>query len=248
MGTPLRVLIVEDSDDDCALLVRVLGRDGYDLAYQRVDTAAAMRAALDGQAWDLVISDYVMPSFGALAALAVLDERGLDLPFIIVSGKIGEDTAVAAVKAGAYDYVMKDNLSRLQTAIERALREANERIERKRAEAALRESEARNRLIIETANDAFVAIDGSGAIIDWNRKATLTFGWTRAEALGRSLWDTIIPARYREPEHGRLARLFATSESPTLNQPVELTALRRDGHEFPVELTVWPIRVGSGYC
>jgi len=137
MGTPLRVLIVEDSEDDAALLVRELRRGGYDPEFGRVDTAAAMSAALDREAWDIVISDYTMPRFSAPAALSLFQERGLDVPFIIVSGTVGEDTAVAAMKAGAHDYLMKGKLTRLVPAVERELREAEGRRERKRAEVTL---------------------------------------------------------------------------------------------------------------
>jgi PAS domain S-box-containing protein len=134
MSTPLRILIVEDSDDDAALIMRELRRGGYDPMFERVDTPAAMKAAIDKQTWDLVISDYSMPHFSAPAALTLLKDQGLDLPFIIVSGSIGEDIAVEAMKAGAHDYLMKGNMARLNPAIERELREAEGRRERKRAE------------------------------------------------------------------------------------------------------------------
>ncbi len=137
MGTPLRVLIVEDSEDDALLVLRELRRGGYDPTHERVDTAAALAAALDRQAWDVVISDYSMPQFTGPAALALLKERGLDLPFMIVSGTIGEETAVAAMKAGAHDYLMKNSLQRLVPAVQRELREAEVRRERRRADRAL---------------------------------------------------------------------------------------------------------------
>ncbi|MEW6324983.1 MAG: EAL domain-containing protein [Nitrospirota bacterium] len=134
MGIPLRVLIIEDSENDVELLVRELRRGGYDPAYERVDSADGMNAALDRQAWDLAFSDYTMPQFDGMAALNLIRERGLDLPFIFVSGTIGEDTAVTAMKQGAQDYIMKGSFKRLLPAVERELREAEIRRERQRAE------------------------------------------------------------------------------------------------------------------
>jgi signal transduction histidine kinase/CheY-like chemotaxis protein len=141
---PIRVLIVEDSEDDVLLLVWELKRGGYSLYYEAVDTRADMEAALHSGPWDIVISDYSMPDFGGLEALATLRAQALDVPFIIVSGNIGEDVAVEAMKAGAHDYVMKKNLSRLIPALNRELREADVRRARFRAE---RENEARFRAI-----------------------------------------------------------------------------------------------------
>ena len=134
MSTPLRVLIVEDSEDDAALILRELRRGDYEPASERVDTPAAMKSAVDNNTWDIVISDHNMPGFSAPAALTLLKSSGLDLPFIIVSGAIGEDVAVAAMKAGAHDYVMKGNLARLNPVVERELQEAEQRRARRRAE------------------------------------------------------------------------------------------------------------------
>jgi len=147
MARPIRALIVEDSEDDVLLLVWELKRGGYSPEYTSVDTAEAMRAALLGSQWDIVISDYSMPNFSGLEALGILRACALDLPFIIVSGNIGEDVAVEAMKAGAHDYVMKKNLSRLLPALDRELREADVRRARIRAERELRENEARFRAI-----------------------------------------------------------------------------------------------------
>src|SRR5574341_130448 len=134
MSKLLRILLVEDSEDDALLLLRELKRGGYEPRYERVETPDAMREALANREWDIVISDYVLPSFSGLAALEVLNESGLDLPFIIVSGNIGEDIAVGAMRAGAHDYIIKGNLARLVPAVERELRDAVVRRERRETE------------------------------------------------------------------------------------------------------------------
>lgn len=139
MSKLLRVLIVEDSEDDAELLAIELERGNYEIIYQRVETKADMQTALqEPQSWDIVLADYSMPQFSAIAALEVLKEYDLDLPFVIVSGKIGEDTAVAAMKAGAHDYLVKGKLSRLIPAVERELREAILRKEYRAAQKRLR--------------------------------------------------------------------------------------------------------------
>lgn len=139
MSKLLRVLIVEDSEDDAELLAIELERGGYDIVHHRVDNRADMQTALQhSQPWDIVLADYSMPQFSAIAALELLKECELDLPFVIVSGKIGEDTAVAAMKAGAHDYLVKGQLSRLIPAVERELREAVLREEYRAAQKRLR--------------------------------------------------------------------------------------------------------------
>ena len=121
-------------------------------------------------------------------------------------------------------------------------------IERKAAEEALRESEERTRLIVETAHDALVTIDAAGVITGWNGQAERTFGWTRAEALGRPLSETIIPPQHREAHERGLSRFLTTGEGPVLNRRIEITALDRTGREFPVELAVWPMRVRGAFA
>ncbi len=138
MGVPIRVLIVEDSEDDTTLLARELRRGGYEPVYVRVETAGDMSTALHQDEWDIVVSDYYMPRFSGMDAYRVLQESGLDIPFIMVSGKIGEETAVEAMLAGVQDYIMKDNLHRLVPAVQRELQEAQSRRERRRAEEELR--------------------------------------------------------------------------------------------------------------
>lgn len=137
MGSPLRVLFIEDSEDDKTLLVREMERGGYRVNSERVDTESALRTALREQSWDLVITDYNMPHFNAPGVLAVLKESGIDLPCIIVTGSQGEETAVATMKAGAHDFILKGNLSRLVPAVAREMKEAELRQEQRRTERAV---------------------------------------------------------------------------------------------------------------
>ena len=137
MGTPLQVLIVEDSENDAKLMARELRRYGFEPTAERVETADSMTAALDRQKWDLILADYRLPHFSGPQALAIIKNRGLDVPFILVSGTVGEEKAVAAMKSGASDFVLKGSLLRLGAAVERELREAEGRRQRRRAEAAL---------------------------------------------------------------------------------------------------------------
>ncbi len=184
MSVPLRVLIVEDSEDDMVIVERQLRQGGYEPTLRRVDTPEAMTEALGAAAWDVVIADYSLPRFSALAALKLLQQHRLDLPVLVVSGSIGETTAVAAMKAGAHDYIMKDNLARLVPAIEREMREAAGRRERRRAEAQLRASEARYQTLFESAQDAIAVWDESLTLVDANHAYCTLVGVPRAELLG----------------------------------------------------------------
>lgn len=147
MSEPLIVLMVEDSEDDALLLLRALRQDGFSVVWERVQTAEQLRAALASHAWDVVISDYRLPGFDAPAALSILQQSGVDLPFIVVSGTIGEIAAVAMMKAGAHDYLMKENLTRLPEAVRREVREAQIRAERRQAEIQLRQTAEREQLM-----------------------------------------------------------------------------------------------------
>lgn len=182
MTIPLRALIVEDSEDDLLLLLHELAQGGYQVTYERVETAQAMDAALRQASWDLILADHQMPRFNALAALALVHTHGLDLPFIIVSGSIGEDIAVQAMRAGAHDYLLKGQLARLVPAIERELREAHIRQARQQTEAALRESEARYRQMFEQNQAVQLIIDPrTGRIVDANPAAGRFYGYPLAE-------------------------------------------------------------------
>lgn len=177
MGTPIKILIVEDSEDDLFLLLHELRKGGYSPEHLAVCTAEAMKAALMEREWDIIASDYNMPGFSALAALDILKESRLDLPFIVVSGKIGEDQAVAAMKAGAHDYVMKHNLSRLAPAIEREIRESGERRKRREAEVALKRQFTQFRTIFDAMEAiVYVADIETYELLYMNHYATDLFG------------------------------------------------------------------------
>lgn len=141
MGQPIRVLVVEDSEDDTLLAVQELRHGGFEPAFERVDSPETMNAALHRSAWDIVIADYSMPHFSGLAAIRLIQDLRLDVPVIVVSGAIGEETAVATMKAGASDYVMKSNLARLGPAVARELEQARVRRERRAMEEKLRAAE-----------------------------------------------------------------------------------------------------------
>jgi two-component system, NtrC family, sensor kinase len=197
MNKSLRVLHVEDSMRDVALLQRHLTGNGYELVSERVDTPAAMTAALLGREWDVILCDYSMPQFDALQALIVLNKTGLEIPFIIISGTVGEAAAVEAMRAGAHDYLMKDNLVRLAPTIDRELQEAanrrarqNAEAERKLAQEGQQASELRYRRLFENAKDGILIIDAtSGEIVDANPYIIATLGYSYEELVGKELWE-----------------------------------------------------------
>ncbi|HLY64655.1 MAG TPA: PAS domain S-box protein [Chloroflexota bacterium] len=202
---PLRVLIVEDSEDDAELLLIELHKAGFRPESERVESEPEMAAALSTQEWDLILSDFNMPRFSALGALGLLQDRSLDVPFIIVSGAIGEETAVICMKAGAHDYIMKSNLARLVPVVQRELREAGERFARRLAEQALAASEQRYRTIVDTANDGIVAVDAEGCITYMNGRMREMLGYEARASTAPSPLDDTGAAAPREIE----ARPFA---------------------------------------
>ena len=365
MSKMLRVLQIEDSAIDAALICHALESAGHDVSAERVETAAQMRAALDAGAWDVIVADYRLPQFDAPAALDVLHETGRDVPFIVVSGTIGEETAIAMMKSGVDDCVMKDHLVRLAPVVEREIREAKARAEHRaaqramcaseekfrsyiekapvavlvadaggrfvdcnraaeellgydtaallqmnvldihpcedrgavlrqlarlageghvqgefrlqrsdgrmiwasinattigqgrslaycvdvtevrRAADALRESEAKLNCVVESAMDAVMMIDGAGRIVLWNAAAERIFGYAPAEALGRELHTLVVPDRLTDLAATGIAQFSATGAGRVIGQTLEAIARRKDGSEFPIELSVTSARIGD---
>jgi two-component system cell cycle sensor histidine kinase/response regulator CckA len=226
MSVPLRLLLVEDNENDAVLIVRELTRGGYEIAHERVCDAGSMRAALDRQSWDLVLSDHSMPQFSGRAALQVLRERHPDVPFIFVSGTIGEDAAVEAMRMGAQDYLSKSNLRRLVPAIQRELREAEGRRERHRAEAALRESEHRFEKVFQ-ASPVGITISTltEGRYLDVNAAFLRMIGRTREEVVGHTAFDIEF---WRDPaDRARIMERLRSSGGAA--QEIETTVQAKDG-------------------
>jgi PAS domain S-box-containing protein len=189
MDTLLNVLIIEDSEDDALLVLKELHRGGYKTFFERVCTPEAMACALKNRNWDIIIADYVMPRFSGLEALNLLKEKDLDLPFIIVSGKIGEDTAVEAIKAGANDYIMKGNLARLVPAIKRELREVEEHRARRKAIEDLAISEEKYHTLFTTMTHGVIYYDAEGNIFSANPAAEHIMGLTLDQMRGQTPAD-----------------------------------------------------------
>lgn len=193
MNTPLRVLIVEDSENDTALIMRQLEKASYAARYKRVETAREMHEALKAESWDVILSDYNLPQFDAFGALKVLQQSDRDIPFIVVSGTIGEETAVELMRSGAHDYLMKENLTRLAPAVRREIAEAHERAERRIAESALQESENRLRELVKTARDIIFTVTAEGIFTTVNPAFEVLTGWRGADWIGRYFTDLIVP-------------------------------------------------------
>ena len=184
MDKLLRVLLIEDSEDDAVLILRELRKAGYTPVSERVETEYTMRSALSSQKWDIILSDYNMPEFCAAEALSVYRECGIEIPFIIVSGAVGEEKAVQLMKEGAHDYVMKDNLKRLVPAIERELKESEDRKSRKIAEDSYRKSD----FIVNASRDMMALINRSGIFETVNSSLCKIFGKERQqEIVGHSV-------------------------------------------------------------
>jgi len=230
-------LLVEDSPLDAELLARHLRHNGYELSYRRVDGSADFREAVRQQKWDIILCDYQMPSFGVEAALAILRESNLDVPFIVVSGAAGEELAVEVMKVGAHDYVLKYRLARLVPAIERERREVVARHERSTALRKVNYLAA----IVDSTSEAIIGHDIQSIIATWNWGAEQLFGYSAAEALGRSI-SMIFP-----PDcHTSITRIMEALVAGAECAPIETMGLRKDGMPVDLALNISPIKDVAG--
>ncbi|EDY83645.1 response regulator receiver domain protein [Verrucomicrobiia bacterium DG1235] len=235
----LRVLIVEDSKIEAKFTANLLKKNGYDVLSERVETEEDMKHQLDGQEWDIIISDYQMPEFDGMRALELFQKYELDIPFILVSGKIGEETAVDLMKMGAHDYIMKGNTARLLPAIESHLKDAANRRDKHRLESKLRESEAQYRGFFENAAIGIFRCDSECNLLDVNHFLAAALGFeTTDDCIAVS--EKLIPEVYDSDTH-KAATVDLAAEAEEGGR-FEAIFHRRDNTVMEAIINVWAIQ------
>ncbi|MEP7309500.1 MAG: PAS domain S-box protein [Acidobacteriota bacterium] len=240
----LRVLHLEDSPRDAEMVRHKLDADGLACNILVANGKESFEGALTREPFDLIISDYNLPGYDGITALKHAQETHSEVPVILISGTVGDEEGVKCLQIGATDYLLKQRLDRLVPAVQRAVYEAERRRTQKRIEAALAESESRKAAILDSVLDCIVTVDAHGIVLEFNAAASRTFGYTKADAIGRPLAELIIPPRRREQHRAGLARYVATGEWDVLGTLIETTARRADGSEIQVEQTITAIRSG----
>jgi len=237
MGKPLSVLIIEDCESDAWLMVRHLQKAGFDVTHRRVETAEQMRVALRSPAWELVLCDFSLPGFDARQALTILQDTGLDIPFLVISGSIRDETAIELMRTGARDYLMKDNMARLAPAVERELHEAIQRQEQRVAEGRRRLSDC----VFESADEGIMLIDAQGHIVAVNPAFAKITGYREAEVLGRS--PRILESGGQDAAFQR--HIWERAQSVG-HWSGEITDRRKSGEVYPAWLTLSVARDAQG--
>jgi PAS domain S-box-containing protein len=238
----LRVLIVEDSEDDMLLIIRELEKGGYNPVYERVDTSAAMSNALKEKQWDIILCDYKMPQFSAPSAIALLKKTNIDIPILIISGKIGEDTASECMRLGARDYIMKGTLSRLCPAISREIGEADSRNKRKQTEQTLLQSEEKYRTILENIEDGYYEVDLAGNFTFFNTSMCRILGYSKEKMMGMN------NQQYTDKEGAKklfqaFNRVYKTGDPA---KEFDWQIIRKDGTKRHIEASVSLLKDLSG--
>ena len=223
MGKAIRLLIVEDVEDDALLLVREIRTGGFEPVFKRVESEKDLAEALKAETWDIIISDYGMPGFNGIDALRMAKNYDPDIPFFLISGEIGEEVAVRAMKEGAGDYLMKDNLKRLVPAIERELQDAQMRKARREAVKALEESENKYRLLVEDLHDVIYHTDQRGIVNYVSPVIQSLAGYDQSELIGQP-FTRIIHKEDLELLTNRFEELLSG-----VIKPVEYRLIKKSG-------------------
>lgn len=233
----LNILLVEDSENDAALMLQQIREGGYEPMSERVQTPEDLTAALGRHKWDVVLADYVLPQYSGPEALKLVRARNPDMPVVMISGVYGEETAVEMMKAGASDYLVKTKLSRLVPAIEREIEAAQMRRRATQAENMVRYLAA----IVESSDDAIYGIKLDGTVVSWNRAAERVYGFRAGEIIGRNV-SILYPDE-------RLDELIDTMERVKRGDHVghsETARVRKGGRAVPVAVTISPMKNGEG--
>jgi PAS domain S-box-containing protein len=237
----LRVLLLEDDSADAELIELELRRGSLTINFLRVESREEFVRLLTDYKPQLILSDFSLRGFNGTAALRLAQEACPDIPFILVTGVLGEEQAVEWLKMGGTDVVLKQHLMRLNPAIERALREADEKLERNRVQEALLRSEEQYRQVVESVNDAIISVDARSTILFSNSGAARIFGYEVAEMQGKSL--TMLMPEFFRPVHREAMKRYVKTGVRHMNWTgVEMTGLHKDGHEFPLEVSISELR------
>jgi two-component system cell cycle sensor histidine kinase/response regulator CckA len=232
MENPLRILIIEDNESDAALIIRHIKKAEPNITYDVIETSIQMEAALEQHHWDFIICDYSLPQFNAINALKLFRSKMIDIPFIVISGSVGEETAVELMKAGAHDYIMKNNLARLVPVFHRELAEAEIRRKNKRVEA-------RNIIqgkLLDLIGQSVIVVDESDTITYWNNASKDLYGWSDEEVIGHRLKE-IMTNHNSQSQSYDVKKSIKNGESWSK----ETEVLNKDGLSIPVHITHTPI-------
>lgn len=247
MPEELKVLMLEDEPADAELAAHALREAGIVFSSRCVETRDSFISALDAFRPDIILADYRLPAFSGLEALSITLERAPDVPFVFVSGTMGEEFAIETMRNGAADYVIKNHLVKLAPAVRRALQEAEERRLRRKAEQDLAASEELFHKIADSIHDGMIIVDQDALVTYWNPAAHRMFGYTTGEILGRNWFETLTPKTYHDYFRQNLEQFRKTGQGPNIGRTTELTGVHKDGEAFPVEVSFSAMTINGSW-